>query len=50
MQKLQETIEWIYGEGQAAPTEQYKKRLDEFRKAAYPIKARFNFHSDFPVY
>ncbi len=24
--------------------------MDEFKKIAYPIKARANFHNDFPVY
>lgn len=50
MQRLQQTIDWIYGEGQQAATAEYKQRLDEFRKIAFPIKARFNFRSDFPVY
>ena len=50
IQRLQETIDWIYGEGHQAPTDQYKKRLDEFKKIFFPIKARFNFRSDFPVY
>jgi len=50
MQRLQQTIDWIYGDGQQAPTDEYKKRLEEFKKIAFPIKARFNFRSDFPVY
>ena len=50
MARLQKTIEWIYGEGQQSSTEEYKKRLDEFRKIFVPIKARFNFRADFPVY
>ena len=48
--RLQETIDWIYGEGQSASTAAYKQRLEEFRKIAFPIKARFNFRSDFPSF
>lgn len=50
LKRLNETVEWIYGEGQSGPTSQFRTRLDEFKKIAYPIKARFNFHNDFPVY
>jgi hypothetical protein len=50
IKRLQETIDWIYGEGQSAAHAAYKQRLDEFKKLAYPIKARFNFRADFPVY
>jgi hypothetical protein len=50
IKRLQETIDWIYGEGQSASHASYKQRLEEFKKLAYPIKARFNFRSDFPVY
>jgi hypothetical protein len=49
LKRLQETIDWIYGEGQSAASAAYKQRLEEFRKIAYPIKQRFNFRSDFPV-
>jgi heat shock protein 4 len=28
MKKLQETVDWIYGEGQSAPAQQYKERYD----------------------
>jgi hypothetical protein len=32
MQLLQETIDWIYGEGQEASNDKNKKKLDEFKK------------------
>lgn len=50
VKRFQETIDWIYGEGQSAPTASYKQRLEEFKKIAYPIKARFNFRNDFPTF
>jgi hypothetical protein len=30
VKRLQETVDWIYGEGQSAPAAQFKARLDEF--------------------
>jgi len=32
LQKINEAVDWIYGDGQTAPREEFKKRLDEFRK------------------
>ena len=47
---LQQSIDWIYGEGQTAPNAEYKKRLEEFKKIGTPIKGRARFHDEFPVY
>lgn len=48
--KLNQTIDWIYGEGESASKDEYKKRLDEFKKVGLPVKERARFHDEFPVY
>lgn len=50
IKRLQETVDWIYGEGQAAPAQAFRQRLDEFKKLGIPIKSRFLFHTEFPVF
>lgn len=32
LQKINETVDWLYGDGQNAPQEQFLKRLNEFKK------------------
>ena len=48
--KLQQTIDWIYGDGQQAAAQAFKARLEEFKKIGVPIKQRFLFRSEFPIY
>ena len=48
--KLNEAIEWIYGAGQSASNDEYKKRLEEFKKIGMPIKERARFHGEFPIF
>jgi hypothetical protein len=50
LKKLNETVEWIYGEGQTAPKEAFKQRLDEFKKIGVPIKKRYRFHTEIEPY
>ena len=50
LNQLNQTIEWIYGEGQTAPTELYKSKLETFKKFGVPIKNRYRFHSEIEVY
>jgi len=50
LNKLQQTIDWIYGEGQSASNDEYKKRLTEFKVIGNPVKVRARFHDEFPVY
>ena len=50
MKKLNETVEWIYGDGQTAPKDAFKKKLDEFKKIGLPIKNRYRFHSEIDIY
>mgnify|MGYP001806407892 CR=1 FL=1 len=48
--KLQQAIDWIYGDGQSASIDEYKKRINEFKAVGNPIKSRHRFHDEFPVY
>lgn len=48
--KLQQAIDWIYSDGQTAPNEEYRKKLNEFKIIGSPVKARARFHDEFPVY
>ena len=50
LQKLNQTVEWIYGEGQNAPKDVFKQKLEEFKKIGLPIKNRYRFHSEIDVY
>lgn len=47
---ISETVEWLYGDGANAANTEYKKRLDEFKKIGLPVKERYRFHSEFPVF
>jgi hypothetical protein len=48
--QLQQTVDWIYGDGQAAPAQAFRAKLDEYKKFGIPIKQRFLFHTEFPIY
>lgn len=50
LQKLNETVEWIYGDGVTAPKEEFKTKLEEFKKIGTPIKERYRFHSEIDIY
>jgi hypothetical protein len=50
MKKLNETVDWIYGEGQSASKDLYKAKLDEYKKIGTPIRERYRFHSEIEVY
>jgi hypothetical protein len=50
LKRLTETIDWIYGEGQTAPAEQYRTRLSEFKLIGIPVKNRQRFHEEIPIY
>lgn len=50
LKQLQETIDWIYGNGQSAPAEEYRKRLDMFAGLNIKLKDRFLFHTEIDIY
>jgi hypothetical protein len=38
--QLQQTIDWLYADGQSVGYEIYQQKLDDFRKTGYPVKER----------
>lgn len=50
LQKINQAVEWIYGEGQSASKELYRQKLEEFKKVGVPVKQRASLHQDLPLY
>lgn len=50
LEQINETVTWLYGEGQTASNDVYKTKLDAFKKIGLPIKERHRFLSEYPVY
>ena len=50
LNKLNQAVDWIYGEGQSASKDMYKDKLAQFKAVGMPVKQRAAFHSDFPVF
>lgn len=48
--KLNQAVDWIYGDGQNASKDQYKQKLAEFKGVGVPIKQRAAFYQDFPIF
>lgn len=46
---VQKTEDWIYSQ-EGTPREEYKKRLDDFKKIGEPIKTRYHFYSEIFVF
>jgi len=38
LNKLNQAVDWIYGEGQSASKDSYKAKLAEFKTVGVPIK------------
>jgi len=43
-------VEWIYGDGETAPKQEYVTRLDKFRAIGEPVKQRHFYYSELEVY
>jgi len=50
LKRIQETITWIYGDGETATTQEYRDRFDEFKKIGYPVKKRYLLRTEFPIF
>ena len=48
--EINEVVDWIYGDGETAPKDEYKKKLDKFKQIGEPIKARHFYYSELDVY
>jgi len=43
-------VDWIYGDGESAPLEEYKTRIAKFRAIGDPVKARHFYYSELDLY
>ena len=50
LEQINETVDWIYKEGENAANEIFKEKLDHFKKIGNPVKERFRFHSEIDVF
>jgi hypothetical protein len=50
LQRLQQTIDWIYGDGKTAPAQQFKDRLDHFKQIGKAVRQRYLLRSEFPFF
>ena len=50
IKEINEVVEWIYGDGEVAPKEEYRKKLDKFKKIGDPVKQRHFYYSELEVY
>jgi len=48
--EITKTIDWIYGEGENAPKEEYRKLIEKFRAIGEPVRARHFYYSELEVY
>lgn len=48
--ELNQVVEWIYGEGESAPKNEYRARLEKFRTIGEPVRNRFNYYSELDIY
>jgi len=47
---INEVVEWLYDAGEDAPKQEYKTRLDRFKAIGEPVRARYNYYDELPVY
>lgn len=50
LEKLNQAVDWIYGDGQSAAEDIYIQKLKEFKDVGVPIKKRALFYQDFPIF
>jgi len=47
---INETVDWIYGDGENATLAEYKTRIEKYRQIGEPVKARYFYYSELEVY
>jgi len=50
LEKINHTVDWLYGEGKDAAKSVYEQKLSELQQVGHPVKQRFKFHHDAPHY
>jgi hypothetical protein len=48
--ELNQTIDWIYGDGETAPKAEFKTKMDKFKQIGEPVKARHFYYSELDIY
>ena len=48
--ELNQTVDWIYGDGESAPLSEYKTKMDKFKQIGEPVKARHFYYSELEIY
>jgi len=48
--EINHVVDWIYGDGETAPKDEFKKKLDEFKAIGDPVKSRHFYWSELEVY
>lgn len=47
---INQVVDWLYGEGESAPKNEYKTRLDRFKAIGEPVRQRHFYYSELDVY
>ena len=50
LQEINEVVEWIYGDGEQAPKEEYIKKIEKFKQIGEPVKQRHFYYTELDVY
>jgi heat shock protein 4 len=48
--EINEVVEWIYGDGEQAPVEEYRKKIEKFKAIGEPVKNRHFYYSELDLY
>ena len=48
--EINQTVEWIYGDGESAPKAEFKTKMDKFMQIGEPVKARHFYYSELEIY
>ena len=50
LEKINQTVEWLYDAGESAPKDEYAKRIKEFRQVGEPVRQRHFYYSELDLY
>jgi hypothetical protein len=48
--EINEVVEWIYGDGESAPKNEYKDKLAKFKLIGEPCKNRHFYYGELDIY
>lgn len=50
IKEINETVEWIYEDGENAPKEEYRQRIEKFKAIGEPVRNRHFYYSELDLY